>query len=130
MTIAYEGQRAGEYLVSELDRRYSRDEATLASGEKHVDGDILVLSGSKLYVLDAITDFDTAEALTGALAGIAWGDVDASATGANADILKVPYVARGAVVREAYLNLPADAQKKAAVLAALAAVNPKIVVVD
>lgn len=130
VTVLTEGQRPGEYLVSELDRRYTRDEGTVAKGEIVADGDILILSGGKLYVLDETRDFDTADALAATFAGIAWGPLDASATGADADVLKVPYVARACIVRESYLTLPTDATRKASVLAALAAVNPTIVVID
>lgn len=90
MSVKTETQHMGEFLVSEGEGTISREKATLKSGEKVIDGCVVALSTGKLV------------AATGAsgekVVGIILGAHDASATGTNADIKNVPYVARLAEV--------------------------------
>jgi hypothetical protein len=106
MATSYtEGKHPGEFIIAEYDQNYSREVATLLSGQKLVDGQVLELSGGKLRSKQATVNTDDTFAV--AVVGVLVGNWDASATGANADIPNVPYVARGPItVREASLTLP------------------------
>lgn len=120
MTVFTESQRAGEFIKSQGNGDISREVATLASGQKVVDGTIMVFSATKL-VAAAATDV-TSDGVT-ELAGIVIGNWDASATGTNADILRVPYIARDAEVVGALLTYPeetTEGDETAAFVAALA----------
>lgn len=121
MSTITEGRHTGEFLLSEANGSLSRESRTLKSGEKVVDGQLVSLNGGKLVATPG--DLDTEGALETAVEGIVLGDHDASATGTNADIKGVPYIARLAEVRDAYLVYPdetTEGGQKAAAVSALA----------
>jgi hypothetical protein len=126
MTVLIENQTAGEFLVSEGNGAISRESGTLLSGQLVADGTVLVLAASKLRAA-VEADFDTDGTIVG-FAGIVVGRYDASATGTNADIKNVPYIARLAEVNDELVVYPEigtdteDADRKTAVLAAMTAV--------
>lgn len=121
MVTLTEGKYPNEFVASVGNGDISREAGTLAMGEKVVDGQLLRMTGGKLYAVDpgditteGLTDFE----------GIAVGDHDASATGTNADIPGIPYIARLAEVIEANLTYPEESTEggeKAACDAAMAA---------
>lgn len=122
-TLQNDGSRAGAFIVSEGNHTISREVGTLASGQKLVDGTLLRMSGGKLVGVESgdvssegVADFE----------GILYGHWDASATGTNADITDVPYVARLAEVDDKELTYPEESTaggEKAACVAAMAAKN-------
>jgi hypothetical protein len=81
-----EAQHMGEFLVSEGEGTISREKGTLLSGEKVIDGCVAILSAGKLKAGSGASGEH--------VVGIFLGAHDASATGANADIVGVPYIAR------------------------------------
>lgn len=118
MTSSFtEGKHPGEFLLSEANGTRSRETGTLTSGQKLVDGTALQITGGKLVVKDATVN--TAGAFTHALVGFLIGDWDASATGENADIPGVPYIARDAEVKSSSLTLPSGKETLAKTDAAL-----------
>lgn len=105
MTASFtEGKHEGEFIISEANGTRSRETITVASGQKLVDGQAFQLSGGKAVAKDATVDTDGA--FVTAVAGFIIGNWDASATGTNADIPGVPYIARDAEVKAAALTLP------------------------
>lgn len=121
MPVLTEGQHPGEWLVSQANGTRSREEATVAQGQKLVDGQLVQLSGGKL-VAKAVTlttegDFATA------IEGIVIGDQDASATGTNADIKHVAYIKRDAEVKQDLLTFPAGTPQLAQAIVELEAMG-------
>lgn len=119
MTVYTESKHAGEFIVSQANGALSREAATLTSGQKVVDGTVMAFATGKLVAMEG-DDIDSEGASN--LAGIVIGNWDASATGTNADILQVPYIARVAEVNDALLTYPAESSEggeKVAVVAAL-----------
>lgn len=96
MTVKTEGRHMEEFLLSEAKGARSREAATLASGQKVVDGTVMIFSGGKLII--SAGHLNSGSALDETFAGIICGNWDASATGENADIVGVPYIARDAEV--------------------------------
>ena len=99
-----EGQRAGEFLISEARGSRSRMTLILESGYDVADGTIMMRSGTtKMVPLDYGT-----ETLTEAddIVGVIFGNWNSSSTGANADIAGVPYIARDAEVDSSLLTYP------------------------
>ncbi len=93
MTIVKtEGRHKEEFLISEANGSLSREAATLASGQKVSDGTVMIFSGGKLVI--SAGHLNSSGASDETFAGIISGNWDASATGANADIPGVPYIAR------------------------------------
>lgn len=100
MAALTESRRAGEFIVSQGNGAISREVATLASGQNVVDGTVLAFNeAGKLVKMTLIHPAD-------ALAGVVIGNWDASATGTNADIIRVPYIARLAEFNEALVAFP------------------------
>lgn len=95
-TVLTDKQRKEEFLLSEANGALSREVGILASGQKVTDGRVLKLSGGKLVVAAGTNIGGVSEET---IVGIVSGDWDASATGTNADIPGVPYIAREAEVR-------------------------------
>jgi hypothetical protein len=115
-----EGAHAAEFVASHYDPNYNVETGTLSSGQKVVDGQLLQASGSEMIAKAATltTDGDFAVPVL----GIVIGNWDASATGTNADILDVPYIARGPLVVKAdALTYPSGSEDEAA--AALVAMD-------
>ncbi len=116
-----ESQHAGEFILYELDLYYNRLAGTVSSGQKLVDGQLVQLSGGEL-IAKATTLNSAQTAFTVDIEGILIGNWDASATGTNADIKKVPYLKYGpAIVVEEKLTFPAGATQKTVAIAALTA---------
>lgn len=118
-----EGLHAGEFIHWEAGPEvlYTRSSGTLSSGQKVVDGTLLQITGGEL-VTKATTLNSAQTAFTVPIEGIVIGNHDASATGTNADIKKVPYLKYGpAVVIEEKLTFPAGATQKTVAIAALVA---------
>lgn len=107
MTTLTEGKHAGEFIVSEANNTRSRATGTVKSGENLVAGQVVELDGDgKLVALAG--DLDTAGDLVVAAAGIMFDNVDASATGANADVAGAVYIARDAEVNGGELTYPTE----------------------
>ena len=85
-----------EFLASEGNGSISREVITVASGQNLKAGQPLQLSSGKAVA--ATGTVNTAGAIVTPVAGILAQDADASASGANADIPGVPYIARLAEV--------------------------------
>lgn len=107
MTTLSEGKHAGEFLVSEANNTRSRATGTVKSGENLVAGEVVQLDGNgKLVACDGV--LDTAGDLVTAVAGIMYDNVDASASGANADVAGAVYIARDAEVNGGELTYPTE----------------------
>ncbi len=105
MTASFtEGKHEGEFIISEANGTRSRETITVASGQKLEDGQAFQLSGGKAVAKDA--NVNTDGTFVTPLKGFIIGNWDASATGTNADITDVPYIARDAEVKAAALKLP------------------------
>lgn len=96
MVVKTEGRHKGEFLMSRANGDLSMEVATLTSGQKVVDGQVLSVVGGKLV---AATGHLASSGLSDEVfGGIAFGNYDASATGANADT-SIVVVARLAEVK-------------------------------
>lgn len=105
MTSSFtEGKHAGEFIISEANGTRSRETITVKSGQSLVDGQAFQLNTGKAVAKDATVDTDGV--FVTALVGFIIGNWDASATGTNADIPGVPYIARDAEVKASALTLP------------------------
>jgi hypothetical protein len=91
-----------EFLASEGNGSISREVITVASGQNLKAGQPFQLSGGKAVA--ATGTVNTAGAIVTPVAGILSQDCDASATGANADVPNVPYIARNAEVVDALIQ--------------------------
>lgn len=105
-TVLTEGKHAGEFLVSEANGARSRSTIVVASGQNLVAGQIFQLSGGEAVAFDAAVDTDGA--LIVPVAGIMWDNVDASASGANADVPGQTTIVRDAEVNLAELTFPTE----------------------
>lgn len=116
-----EGKHRGEFIVSEANGTRSRKTGTVTSGQKLDAGEIVMLSGGKLVAHDGT--LDTAGAVVTPVEGIMLDNVDASATGANADVPGAVYIHKDAEVNDAELTYPAESTaggEKAGVVASMA----------
>lgn len=102
--VKTEMQHKEEFLVSEASGSLSREVGILTSGQKLSDGRVLALSGGKLI---AAAGTNAGGVSSETIVGVLSGDWDASATGANADIPGVPYIARLAEVKAANIVMHA-----------------------
>lgn len=117
MSVKTETFHAEEFLLREGNGDISREAATVASGQVLVDGQVVKDNGSGKMIA-AAGNHDSGDDSTEAILGVVIGNWDSSATGTNADILGVPYIARMATVKDmaiTYHTGGADALKKAAV---------------
>lgn len=122
MAVLSEGRHAGEFIVSEVGQ-ISRETVTIKQGEKLVPGTILELDDDGKAIAFTGTD-DVGGELIREAAGILFAAVDASATGANADVPGPAIVARLAEVNGAELTFPAETDgERARAIASLAARN-------
>lgn len=130
MTVKEMDPRAGGYISEEIGSpSYCRETGTVKSGEKLKAGSVLADDGGKLVFPAGTLDSDGA--LTETIKGVLYAPVDASATGADADVAGAVYSARGTVVRKDDLVMPAESSEggeQAAIIAALGALNPPIIV--
>lgn len=117
MTVFTEGRHAAEFILTEANGQRSRENGTVASGQKLVAGQVVQDNGSgKIIAADGL--LNTAGDVSTAVKGILIYPVDASATGTNADT-KAAYLARDAEVNGKCLTYPtettAGGQKAAAI---------------
>ena len=91
-----------EFLFSEGNGNISREVITVASGQKLLAGQPFQLSGGKAIACTGTVN--TAGGIVTHVAGILSHDVDASATGANADVPNCAYIARHAEVVDALIQ--------------------------
>lgn len=107
MTVLTEGRHAGEFMVSEANNTRSRETGTVVSGQNLVAGQVVQFDNDgKLTAFTAVEGSD-GDLVTEA-AGILYDNVDASATGANADVTGVAYIARDAEVNGGELTYPTE----------------------
>lgn len=91
-------RRPGVFIVSEFNGALSREVGTLKAGESVLDGTPLARDGDYIVAFaEGHVEVD--------FVGFAIGAWDATATGTNADIPGVPYLARFAEVNEDELSL-------------------------
>lgn len=93
---------AEEFLASEGNGTISREVITVASGQKLKAGQPFQLSSGKAIACTGTVN--TAGAIVTPVAGILSRDVDASSTGANADVPGCAYIAREAEVVDALIQ--------------------------
>ncbi len=126
-----EGKHAGEFLISEMPGGgdgggLSRDVKTVAKGQNLVAGEIVMLSAGKLVAHDGV--LDTPGAVETPVEGILYDNVDASATGEDADVPNSVYIERLAEVADGDLTFPTESTaggEKVAVIASLLIRNIK-----
>lgn len=119
MTIVYEGSHAGEFILSEADHGYSRDNITVASGSG------VILPGDVLGKISASGKFkkSTATGADGGQTAVAVAVTGCDATSADKVI---PGIVRAAQVKASELTYDAsvdDATKRSAKATQLAAVG-------
>ncbi len=122
MIVLTEGKHAGEFIVSEANGHRSREIATVLSGENLVAGQVVQRDGAGKLVA-AAGAIQTDGSLATEVAGILWTNVDASPTGADADVTGQVLIARDAEVNDAEITYPAESTaggEKAATVASLA----------
>ncbi|HEX9647064.1 MAG TPA: head decoration protein [Alphaproteobacteria bacterium] len=121
MATKTEGKHAAEFLVSEANGTLSRETATVKSGQNLVAGEVVEKDvDGKLIAFSAGVDSDGAVLVEAV--GIMWDNVDASATGANADVPGQVYIARLAEVNDGEITYPtetSDGGEKALAIASL-----------
>lgn len=97
-----EPNHAEEFLFSEGNGAISREVITVASGQKLLAGQPFQLSAGK--AIAATGTVNTAGNIVTPVAGVLSFDVDASASGANADVPNNAYIARNAEVVDALIQ--------------------------
>lgn len=102
VTTFTETKHAEEFLFSEGNGNISREVITVASGQKLKAGQPFQLSAGK--AIAATGTVNTAGAIVTAVAGILSAAVDASSTGANADVPNCAYIARHAEVVDSLIE--------------------------
>lgn len=105
MVDKVEGRHRGEHLVSEAPGKLSREVGTVAKGQNLVAGTLVMLSAAKLVAHDGL--LDTANDLITPVEGIIFDNVNASATGTDADTEAV-YHDRLAEFADADLTYPTE----------------------
>jgi hypothetical protein len=124
MSVKTEGKHQGEFLISEANGGLSRENGVLSSGQVVEDGQVLKWSGVELVAAAGTLDSSDGDS-TEDIAGISFGNYDASSAGPNGAVdTPISYIARLAEVRDAgmkYYTAATDPDKTAAVKAALAA---------
>ena len=101
MTTFTEGPHTAEFILSESNGHFSRENGTVASGQDLEAGEVVQLSGGELVAFSAA--LNTAGTLITEAAGILLEKVDATA-GAK----KAAYIARDAEVNLNLLTYPAE----------------------
>lgn len=125
VVVKTETQHQGEFLLSEAPGTLSREAGVLSSGQVVVDGQVLKWSGTELIAATGSIDSD--DASDEDVAGIAYGNYDASADGPKGAVdTPIVYIARLAEVKLANVTLytaAAAALKTAAMKAKLKTMN-------
>ncbi len=105
--VKTEGKHKGEFLLSEAPGTLSREAGILSSGQVVEDGQVLKWSGVELIA--AAGTVNSAGANTEDIAGIAYGNYDASADGPGGAVdTPIVYIARLAEVKLSALKLYTD----------------------
>lgn len=121
MTVKTMGPRDAGYIVREVGP-ISRESGTVKEGEKLSAGQIIAIDDDgKIVAHDG--ELATEGGVATPVAGILMVNVDASETGADADVPHCTYTARLAEVRDSdlvYPEGPTDGSGKAAIVADLA----------
>ena len=118
--VRTEGSRAAAFILSEANGHRSRENGTVAQGENLAAGQAVMLSGANLVAQDGA--LDTAGDLVTPTVGLLIYNVDASATGLDADTA-ASFLARDAEVNGNLLTFPTETTaggERAAVVAGLA----------
>lgn len=120
MTVLTEGIHNEEFLLTEGNGTISRESATVDNGADLEAGTVVKMVGGKL--VQAAGTYDSSGVSTEDIVGI----LARPAAAASAEVDGVPYIARLAEVKDelvVFHSGSADANKKAAVVAALKALN-------
>lgn len=118
--VKTEGQHKGEFLVSEGNGEISREAGILSSGQIAGDGRVLKWSGTELVV--AAGTLNSAGTSDEDIAGICYGDYDASADGPGGAVdTPIVYIARMAEVKAANVTYHVSGTNAAAKTAAMKA---------
>ncbi|HDZ74384.1 MAG TPA: head decoration protein [Aurantimonas coralicida] len=121
MLVKTEARHTAEFILSEGPGGISRDNGTVLKGQKLKVGEVVQKDGAgKLIAADG--NLTSAGDVQTEVAGIVIDAIDASATGADADVAAA-YIARLAEVNNNLLTYPAESTaggEKAAVNASLA----------
>ena len=123
MVVKTEARHTAEFILSEGPGSISRESGTVLKGQKLKAGEVVQLSGAKLIAADGL--LNTAGDVQTEVAGIVIDAIDASATGADADVAAA-YIARLAEVNNNLLTYPTESTaggEKAGVNASLAKLN-------
>lgn len=124
MTVFTEGRHAAEFILSEANGQRSRANGVVVSGQDLAAGQLVELDGTgKLTAFTALED--TSGALITEAIGILLSPVDASPTGADADV-PAAYIARDAEVNVNLLTFPPESSaggEQAAGIASLASLG-------
>jgi hypothetical protein len=121
MSVLTEGKHTGEYIVWEADPQFSRETATVLSGQVLVAGQVVQLDGAgKIIAADGL--LNSADAVITAPVGVMYDNVDAT----DGDVTGAVYTARDSVVNLSELTIPADDTdnpREAAYVTALKAID-------
>lgn len=107
MAVKTEGKHAGEFIVSELPSHGSRSTGTVKQGENLVAGQVVEKDGDGKLVAFTAT-LDVSEDLITQAAGVLFDNVDASASGTNADVPGAVFLDWTAVLNLAECTIPAE----------------------
>jgi hypothetical protein len=104
MSVKTEGKHKGEFLLSQAPGTLSMEAGVLSSGQDIEDGQVLKWSGTELIA--AAGTINSADENTEDIAGIAFGNYDATSNGPNGAVdTPIVYVARLAEVKLEALKL-------------------------
>ena len=121
MTTLTEAIHTGAYLGSVADPQLAFETGTVKSGQNLAAGTVIELDETgDIIACSGVIDSDGVLATD--VVGILHAAVDASASGANADVPGQVYLARHATVKDDVLTYPTETSdgEKAAVIASLA----------
>lgn len=107
VTVKTEGKHAGEFIAWELPGNASRSLGIVKQGQNLVAGQVVQKDGTGDLV--AFTGaVDSNDQLITQAAGVLFDNVDASASGANADVPGQPYLDWTAVLKLSELTFPVE----------------------
>ncbi len=127
MTTFTEGRHTAEFIISEANHQRSRENGIVKVGQKLVAGQVVQADGTGDLVA-ADGSLDSADDVVTAVAGILLDNVDASATGSNADT-PAAYIFGEAEVNDNLLTYPDESTaggEKVATVASLAALQIRV----
>ena len=127
MTTFTEGRHTAEFIISEANHQRSRENGIVKVGQNLVAGEIVQADGTgDLITADGV--LDSAGDVVTPVAGILIDNVDASATGSNADT-PAAYIIGEAEVNGNLLTYPDESTaggEKVATVASLAALQIRV----